>query len=850
MAAIDAASLIEPRDQGRRAVARDIDAFPGALELGHLERMLEDIQNQPGWRAEADKAVDYYDGNQLTPEVIAKLAERGLGPLNQNLIKPTIDAVLGLEAKTRTDWMVTCDDDRYHDVVDATNAKLKEAERETRADRACSDAYAGEIKAGFHCVEVSRSTDPFAYPYRVMPVHRREIYWDWMSQHPNWDDARYVVRRRWLDTDVVAAYFPQHAELIKYAGNGWAGNWSSAFSFDDRVFKLLASGQETENRTRIEDLEWRNTERNRVCVFEVWYRTYHRGAVIELPNGKKLEYNPKNQVHVAAVASGKIMPRIGVFSRLRLAYFVGPHRVMDQQTTRRRFPYIPFWGYREDLTGAPYGLIRSMLSPQDEVNARRAKMMWLLSAKRVIIDADALDPQYNTLTAASRELARADAFLIANPNRVNSREGIRVDENMELAEQQFKLLQEAKTSLQEAGGIYAAMMGQNSNATSGAAIQSLIEQGTMTLAEINDNYFFSRREVGNALVELIQEDMEGQMLDIMVESGSHKRRVTVNKPARDEETGMEYLENDTSKAKLKVSLTDVPSTPSFRAQQFTQLAEITKSLPPQLQAFVAPFIIEASELSKRRELATILRKQLGIDVDPNTPEGQQQAQAVAQQQAAAAELAMKDAMAKIAETEAKTQKSLAEAEKIRAEIGGGDPQAGQQMAAAAKKLQDEVTALQLQVVQLKAEQAGSAAEAQIQAEAEVEKARATAAGQERVAQIEREAEIEIANINANAEKKIDALLAKIDDLQRKFDEKIKAVQQDAADRDAKAREDAAKKDADKAKAESKERSKKDDKPAQPMVVVVPQGGGKKSRKIKFQTDASGALVGAEVEDDD
>ncbi len=866
---VDAEKLITGRDGGNtRPVARDLANAPDAMELSRLERILEDTNNQPGWRAEADKSCDYYDGKQLDAETIAKLRERGLGELSQNLIKPSVDAVLGLEAKTRTDWMVMCPDDAWQDVVDAMNAKLKEAETETRADRACSDAYAGQVKAGFHVVEVSRQTNPFEYPYRVVPVHRREIYWDWHSQHPTWDDGRYVVRKRWNDADVVAAFFPKYADLIMHSANGWAGSWSSAFDFDNRRHELLQSGQEVEARTRIEDLEWRDSNRGRVCVFEVWYRTYHRGAVLWMPDGRKVEYDSANPIHIALVASGQVQPRVGVFDRIRLAYFVGPHRVADMATNRRRFPYIPFWGYREDLTAAPYGLIRSMLSPQDEVNARRAKMMWLLSAKRILIDADALDTKYNSLTAASRELARADAFVVLNSNRANAKDGIRIDENMELAEQQFKLLMEAKSAVQEAGGIYAAMMGQNSNATTGVAIQSLIEQGTMTLAEINDNYFHARRQVGDALVELIKEDMSQQInQQMMVESGLSKRRVQINVPMKDEQTGLPYLQNDISRAPMKVQLTDVPSTPTFRAMQFTQLAEITKSLPPQMQAFVAPFIIEASELPKRRELAQVLRKQLGMDIDPNTPEGQQALKEMAETQKTLQNLQMRELASKIGEIDARAQKSLADAAKIQAEIGAGDTAAMGQIANERNKLLQEIAALQGEMVQIKAAQAGSTMQAQIKAEADVETARIKAEGEERVSQIEQEAQLEISRISAEAQSKVDALMQKLVDLERKFADEIAKVQQEAKDREAAAREkealdeaEDAREEAEKAKKEAEEKKKEaeDEKeddgekePPQPMVVVIPaEKGGKRRRTITFKNDDKGALIGADVEEDD
>ena len=115
------------------------------LTLQQLENMLSDLRFQPKWREESDRADDYYDGNQLDGERLGKMGKLGIPPLVTNLIRPAIDAVLGMEAKTRSDWRVIQEDDNApvsEMLLDALNVKLTEAERETRADRACADAYA------------------------------------------------------------------------------------------------------------------------------------------------------------------------------------------------------------------------------------------------------------------------------------------------------------------------------------------------------------------------------------------------------------------------------------------------------------------------------------------------------------------------------------------------------------------------------------------------------------------------------------------------------------------------------------------------------------------------------------
>jgi hypothetical protein len=110
-----------------------------------------------------------------------------------------------------TDWRVRPEDDEEcdDDLAEGLTVKLKHAETESRADRAVSDAYAAQIKAGLGWVEVSREHDPFKCPYRVRYVHRREIFWDWRAEQPDLSDARYLIRRRWLELEHAIALMPQ-----------------------------------------------------------------------------------------------------------------------------------------------------------------------------------------------------------------------------------------------------------------------------------------------------------------------------------------------------------------------------------------------------------------------------------------------------------------------------------------------------------------------------------------------------------------------------------------------------------------------------------------------------------------
>lgn len=622
-----------------------------------VEEFLDELRHQPPWRKEADRCVDYHDGNQLDERLRQILEDRGQPPLITNLIKPAIDTVLGMEAKTRSDWRVRAEDDGIvsSDASEALSVKIKHAETETRADRACSDAYAGQIKAGLGWVEVSREGDPFKGKYRVKYVHRRELYWDWRSQEPDLIDAKYLIRRRWQDLDVAIARFPEYADLLRQMCGGWR-----AFDPIHNENTGLARSFDIERDSNIDADEFRDIYRKRVCLYEIWYRKWVSGFVMILPDGRAIEADFNNPKHSTAILAGLVKVERRTFEKVRLAWYCGPHFLYDVPSPYKHgyFPYVPFFGHREDLTGAPYGLIRAMLSPQDEVNARKSKQLWLLNSRQVIADDDAVVDH----NEARGEVARADAYIRLKQNR-RPESRFEVKSGGELAAQQHAALQDAKQEIAEASGIHKTMMGQQSGATSGLAINSLVEQGLNTLAEINDNYRFARRMVGELLFSLLLEDFAGRQIQVELGDGKRKRIVTLNQPAQNE-AGEQVILNDTSRVRAKIVLDDIPSTPTFRLQQLQMLNETAKALPPELQAVLVPFLVEMTDMPNKAEVVDLLREKMGMGDE------EAKAQAMQQQQAQAEALARAEQRVQVLEaalTAAKVRKENAAADKLQAE---------------------------------------------------------------------------------------------------------------------------------------------------------------------------------------
>jgi hypothetical protein len=617
----------------------------GGLTLEELEKFLQEMRAAPAWRARADVECDYYDSNQHTVDEIARAERLGLPIVTINLIFATINMILGMEAKTRTDWKVMPDGPNTPDeVADAMTVKLVEAERVTKSDRACSDAYASQMKSGLGWVHIGKNLDPFKYRHKVEFVDRREIWWDMRGRSDDTTDWRWLVRRKWHDADYLKAFLPrvlgdtdvhdlvdactshtapwdysQFAQSLPLEQDGMiTRDWNGGWGFD----------------------EWRDTERRRALLYETWYRTWVRGYTMTLPDGRVVEYNQRNPIHLAAAATGLALPVSSIYSKVRLSWWLGPFRLFDMASPYNHpyFPYVPFFCYREDKSRVPYGQIRVMMSMQDEVNARRAKMLWQLSASRVM----AREGAFKDKNQAVAEINRPDAYLeIANNADNNKRDLsniVTIDEHQGLNVQQMEVYRDSVQMINSVAGVYGPMLGDaKSGADAGVAIDMLIQQGTTTLAEPNDNYRTSRTLVGEMLLANIVDEMAGKPVPVQLPKTHPTRpgqKIVLNQPTMTPDTKLPYISNDVTILKTRVALADVPSSPTYQQQNFQMISEIIKGLPPELQPIILDLWVQASNAPNKQEIAERIRKatgQVGPPPDPKTMSPDQLAHAEQEQ---------------------------------------------------------------------------------------------------------------------------------------------------------------------------------------------------------------------------
>lgn len=590
---------------------------PEGLSLALYTTWLNEIRDQPVWRAKADKWMDYVDGNQLDSEVLQRMKELGMPPAIEPLVGPAIIAVTGYEASKRTDWRVTPNGDKDgDDVAAALNFKLNEAERHSKADQACSDAFLTQAAVGIGWVEVAREKDPFKFQYRANVVHRNEIWWDMLDKDPMLPKARYLVRRRWTDSALVALMFPRKAELIMRVNGRWTDQYE--VTTDGGVSTDYATSYHDEKNWSVEEQEWRNAENGRVCLFEVWYRRWVQVWVMKLPNGRVVEIDMKNQMHVAALATGAAKPEQAIVSKMNVSFWMGPHKLHDGPTPYQHqdFPYVMFRYMLEDRSGTPYGMVKPMIYLQDNVNSATSKIRWGLSATRTMRTVGAVampDEQFR------QQASRVDADIILDPQAMAQPGAMfKVERDFQLNEQQYKMLQDSRAGIDRVSMVSNSFKGREGTATSGAQEITQIEQSTMALSTLMTNFKAARTKIGELLLSMLIEDMTGKQETVLIRGTPPvaDREVVLNAPAVDEETGVKYLNNDVSRTRLLVALSDVPSTPSFRAQQAQSMSEAFKAMPQQYQIVALPHLMALMDVPNRDDIIKAIQEAK----DQQTPE--------------------------------------------------------------------------------------------------------------------------------------------------------------------------------------------------------------------------------------
>lgn len=403
------------------------------LEADHLDKLVryfeesEEATREARQKSEQDR--DYYDGKQWTAEEIATLRKRGQPPLVINRVRQKTDLLRGLERRSRTDPKAYPRNPQDESGANAATDALRFVADQNDFDISRSNVYTNLIIEGYGGVDVTVEELPNAETMiNIVQVPWDRIFFDPHSRYGDFSDAKYKGVVIWMDRDEAFDIYGDRRDAIEATFS----SVSDTGTFEDRPHNNM----------------WADNRRTRVRVVQMhyiwrgdWYvATFTKGGFLVNPTVSP--YKDK----LGRSASSLV---------LQSAY-------IDRDNNR-------------------YGHVRDLISPQDELNKRRSKMLHLMNSRQTFANAHAVEDQ----RAAKRELQKPDGHIELNSGAQFGQD-FGVIPTTDMAMGQYQLLQNINQELQ-AIGPNAALSGKDPRQQSGRAILAQQQGGATEVEPINDD---------------------------------------------------------------------------------------------------------------------------------------------------------------------------------------------------------------------------------------------------------------------------------------------------------------------------------------------------------------------------
>jgi len=505
---------------------------------------------ESNWRKDNEFNFSYYDNDQWTDAEEDILESRGQQPTTLNVVRPTIDMVLALEQSKRSDMQVVGREESDEVIARLLTELLTQVYDENDIDYYLSRVFREGIIGGRAWAHTYPAKDASGQVcVRVDWVPWEEVFVDPFHRRPDGSDARWQIRRVWMDRDYVKKKWP-----------GKSAEVDSAFNED-------YEGIEYEGQVSAMDrgLSYYDKKTDRVAVHYCWYRDANRVL--------------KHVVFAEEV------------------FFVGgPEGKNPDPYGIDTYPFTPFYSFRT-RKGHPRGLVRLLRSVQDQINKLNSKYLWNMSANRLMYETGAvMDPD-----SLREEFNRPDGVVELVEGGMGR---VRTEENLRESSYLAQHLQFLLAMVQRISGVNDSMLGYGGmNERSAMQQENRILQGAAMQTQILENLHFTKKQVSRSVLRLIGKYYtERKVIRIVQPNGEWKHYAMNNPTGETGEDGKPILENEIGDIlKYDVIMKSVPPFSTTRERSAQIISEVAKAgvLPAEL---VGKVLIQLLDIPHKEEL--------------------------------------------------------------------------------------------------------------------------------------------------------------------------------------------------------------------------------------------------------
>lgn len=561
-------------------------------------------------RVAQQKDGDYYDGYQLTRAEKRILAKRKQPDNVWNFVRLWVNGTLGVIKQGTTDPRAYPRNPQDEEAADVASKTLRYIADTANFDALKIDVCKDYLVPGTGAAIIEVDAD---LKVTVTQIRHGEFFYDPRSRRQDFSDARYMGIAKWVWADDLKAEYPNMGQQIEDAFDG------SGLVFDDTM---------EDRPSDAGTVGWVDKRQRRLMKVEMYYR---RGQAW----------------HRCVFFTGGLLEEGESAYRDDKGYACNP---IEAQSC-----YV-------DRENNRMGIVRDMRGPQDEINKRSQKLLFELTARQ-------LQESMPGGGGGDVDIARSEA---SRPDGVIP-SGWTVVQRSDVVAGQERLLQNA-IAQGERFAPNPAILGRQGESQSGRA-QLVRQQAGLTEQavvfggieewelRVYRQMWNRARQFWTAPMWIRVTDDEGSPQFVGVnqppegaqpmpdpngqpdEAGRVPQMMEQGKPAFLMPDGQKVLGYENALAELDVDITidTVPDTANVQQEQFAMMAEFAKAFP---QDVAFDDLLELSTMPNKRAVKEKRKAR--------------QEQAAQQQQSPQAQIAMRGAMAKVAQEEAKVGKTLAE----------------------------------------------------------------------------------------------------------------------------------------------------------------------------------------------
>lgn len=502
------------------------------------------------WRHENQQCFEYYDGEQWTEDEKVEIEERGQQPTVINTIRPTIDMVCAQEVERRCDIQVCGREESDDNKAQLMTALLKHVFDTCHFEYYHSIGFKEASIGGRSWLEAGVFTDERGKDMvKVEHVPWENVYLDPYSRKPDASDARFIIKIKWVDRDVLKTLFPsKEAEIDS--------------TFDDDY-----KGQEYEAQNEASDRGqqfYYDVKTQRVKICECWYTKPEKRTVKMLneETGKEEDKQIFAQtVHFVIFSDDIILQGSAEDDSLN-----------KNPLGIDLFPLVPIYCMR-DRHGRPKGIVSDLIDIQDQINKLNSKFLWTVSSNRVVVEEGAVRDE-NVLR---EEMQKPDGLAILNDGGLQK---MRIDDKYRDLSYMSNHLNFLLSTEQRISGVNDSMLGLGgTNERSGVMQSTRISQGAAMQTTILENMYFSKQRISLVLLRLIGKFYTDYRVVRITQPNGLTDNYEFNVPETDENgnpTGG-ILNKIEDTLYYDVILKKVPPFNSMRDRMLTIFAEVLKS---------------------------------------------------------------------------------------------------------------------------------------------------------------------------------------------------------------------------------------------------------------------------------